>query len=100
MKAWRLLACSLLPLLELQNLLLWILTQNLGTMPQWVCVRNKPLARGAVIVVVPALDPAELGHAAGPGFTPTRLVRMPRSSDGASTVMHELLQLKLPNASF
>ena len=81
-----------LPVHEVQNLLLWMLTQGLGHMPQWVIIRNKPLLRGAVVVVVPALDAPELSHAAGPGFTAPRLVRVPKVS---STALQELLRVKL-----
>ena len=81
-----------LPVHEVQNLLLWMLTQGLGHMPQWVVIRNKPLLRGAAVVVVPALDAPELSHAAGPGFTAPRLVRMPKVS---ATALQELLRVKL-----
>ena len=81
-----------LPVHEVQNLLLWMLTQGLGHMPQWVIIRNKPLLRGAVVVVVPAVDAPELSHAAGPGFTAPRLVRVPKVS---STAFQELLRVKL-----
>ena len=81
-----------LPVHEVQNLLLWMITQGLGHMPQWVVIRNKPLLRGAAVVVVPALDAPELSHAAGPGFTAPRLVRMPKVS---STALQELLRVKL-----
>ena len=81
-----------LPVHEVQNLLLWMLTQGLGHMPQWVIIRNKPLLRGAVVVVVPALDAPELSHAAGPGFTAPRLVRVPKVS---ATALQELLRVKL-----
>ena len=81
-----------LPVNEVQNLLLWMLTQGLGHMPQWVIIRNKPLLRGAVVVVVPALDAPELSHAAGPGFTAPRLVRVPKVS---ATALQELLRVKL-----
>ena len=73
-----------LPVHEVQNLLLWMLTQGLGHMPQWVIIRNKPLLRGAVVV--------ELSHAAGPGFTAPRLVRVPKVS---ATALQELLRVKL-----
>ena len=81
-----------LPVNEVQNLLLWMLTQGLGHMPQWVIIRNKPLLRGAVVVVVPAVDAPELSHAAGPGFTAPRLVRVPKVS---ATALQELLRVKL-----
>ena len=81
-----------LPVHEVQNLLLWMLTQGLGHMPQWVVIRNKPLLRGAAVVIVPALDAPELSHAAGPGFTAPRLVRMPKVS---ATALQELLRVKL-----
>ena len=81
-----------LPVHEVQNLLLWMLTQGLGHMPQWVVIRNKPLLRGAAVVVVPALDAPELSHAAGPSFTAPRLVRMPKVS---ATALQELLRVKL-----
>ena len=88
----------LLPLNEVKNLLLWMLTQDLGSMPQWVCVRNKPLVRGAVVVMVPALDPIELSDACGAGFSATRLVKVPKSPEVATLAVTELLQVKKPKS--
>ena len=47
---------SQLALRDIQNVLLWVLTPDAGEMPKWVCVRNKPLIRGALLCFVPGMD--------------------------------------------
>ena len=36
---------------DVQNVLLWALTADAGEMPKWLCVRNKPLIRGAIFIL-------------------------------------------------
>ena len=45
-----------LTLAEVQNVLLWALTSDAGTMPRWIAVGNKPLIRSAIVIVVPSLS--------------------------------------------
>ena len=111
---------SLLHVDDVQNLLLWSLTHDLGQMPKWVRVSNKPLLRGAVVLIAPTLTAeaalASLtsiggGGVAGDGdaggssgdlsasaFTAARAVKLPRAhrSRTASAVASDLFQVKLP----
>ena len=113
-------------LTEVQNLVLWSLTNELGEMPRWICIRNKPLLRGAVVVLtrqlsaqaaeaalaplvaptgdvgdVPAQasDPATSDrHGFARTFTSPKLVKMPRAHHTRMTlaVEGELFSVKLP----
>ena len=44
-----------LPLLEVQNVLLWSLADDLGELPKWIGVRHKPLIRGCLLAAAPSL---------------------------------------------
>ena len=87
-----------LALRDLQNVLLWVLTRDLGEMPRWLCVRSKPLVRGALVIIAPSLHVAPRGALLAAGFTPPRRVQLPRSHHSRTAVAAamELLQVKLP----
>ena len=80
---------------DVQNLVLWALTNELGEMPKWMSVRNKPLIRGAVVMVAPTL--CGLDALKTSNFTLPYAVQLPRAhhSRAASTVVNELFQVKL-----
>ena len=58
-----------------QNVLLWALTADAGEMPKWLCVRNKPLIRGAIFILAPTLGADQI-DAIGTGFTKPRTVSL------------------------
>ena len=67
-------------------------------MPRWLCVRSKPLVRGALVIIAPSLHVAPRGALLAAGFTPPRRVQLPRSHHSRTAVAAamELLQVKLP----
>ena len=77
---------------DVQNLLFWALTPELGDMPRWISVRNKPLIRGAVFVFAPGLGAVS----AGAGWTPPVPVRLPKAQRSrlAESVAAELVQAR------
>jgi len=81
---------------EVQNVLLWCLHPDLGTMPKWVMVRNRPMIRGALVVYVPGLDAAGL-RSLKLNDTVQRLMRPPKSTTSrtAQTLATELLRVRL-----
>ena len=81
---------------DVQNVLLWALTADAGEMPKWLCVRNKPLIRGAIFILAPTLGADQI-DAIGTGFTKPRTVSLPRAhhSRAAQAVADELLQVKV-----
>jgi RNA exonuclease 1 len=89
-------APDVLPHSEVQNLLLWCLHPELGHMPRWVMVRNRPLLRGALVLYVPGLDAAGLRSLQLEGGV-QRLVRTPKSpsSRTAQAWAAELLRVNV-----
>ena len=90
---------------EVQNFLLWSLHPDLGVMPQWACIRRKPLVRGALVVFVPHLDDEALrsalaGHITAGACTEPQLLRLPaaHTSNVAEAAAAELLRVPLPRA--
>ena len=82
---------------EVQNVLLWSLTHEQGEMPRWLSVRNKPLIRGALVILTSALTQGDV-HDRCLAFTRARRVKLPKShhSRTAAAAASELLQVKLP----
>ena len=78
-----------LSLRDVQNLLLWVLSEEAGEMPRWVIVRNKPLIRGAVLVIAPGMSMAEICPA----------VRNHQQPPVASSKWVHPLPLRLPRAN-
>eukprot|EP00962_Isochrysis_galbana_P009762 scaffold2714_cov123-Isochrysis_galbana.AAC.2 len=88
-------APDVIPHHEVQNLLLWCLHPELGSMPRWVMVRNRPLLRGALVLYVPGLDAAGLRSLHLDGGV-QRLVRTPKSTPSrvAQAWAADLLRVK------
>jgi hypothetical protein len=82
---------------DVQNLLLWSLTPDLGEMPKWISVRNKPLLRGAMIILAPSLSKSGIRAVGNLQMTEARPVQLPRVPcyEVASTISSELLSVKL-----
>lgn len=89
---------AVLPLLEAQNLLLWSLHPELGAMPQWVCVRNRPQLHGALLAFVPGLDSGTLAQLLPGELTKPQQLRLPKAHEErlVHAVAAELLQVRLP----
>ena len=81
---------------DVQNVLLWALHPELGSMPGWVLVRNRPLIHGAVVILVPGLDAGAVRslrlEAEGAVL---RRMRPPKSSPSrtAETIAAELMRV-------
>ena len=76
--------------------LLWALHGELGQMPRWAFLRNKSLLRGALIVLVPALDSVSLFGSRL--FTTPQLVRLPKTHE--ERVPRATISELLPSALF
>ena len=93
-------AAAPLRLRDVQNVLLWALTEDVGDMPKWLSVRNKPLIRGCLLAMAPGLGAQSAEHL-GVGhlcLTEPRSFELPRAHQShlLSTAASELLQVRVP----
>ena len=81
---------------DVQNALLWSLTQDVGSMPPWMMIKQKPLLRGCTVILAPSLS-ADCAEHVCRYLTPPREVKMPRAHQcrASAAVANELLQVKM-----
>eukprot|EP00965_Chrysotila_dentata_P012020 394706-Pleurochrysis_carterae.AAC.3 len=91
----------LLSAVDVQNFLLWAFHDSLGHMPKWICIRNKPLLRGLLVVLIPELDLGALQSiirdAAPCDSLDPQLLRLPKSNEdrASQAAVSELLRVKV-----